>query len=197
MTLARSLVTVAAALLLTACLPVTTKVPVGTTVGFKPDPALLGTWRARDKDDDEISYLHFLGKEDGSMTVLVVTPPHGTHLGEWSQYDLRVATLGANHYINAQEVTVNGKTSADNPFAKQSIMLMYRMGSRGTIHLYTMDDKAAAAAIRAHEIAGDIEPGQDGDVHITADEPALDAFMRTSRAAAMFSKPLITMTKVE
>jgi len=197
MTLARAFVAVAAALLLTACLPVTTKVPVGTTVGFKPDPLLLGTWSARDKDGDEMSYLHFLGKEDGSMTVLVVTPPHGTSLGEWSQYDLRVATLGANHYINAQEVTVNGKINADNPFAKQSIMLMYRADRQGTIQLYTMDEKAAAAAIKAHEIAGDIEPGQDGDVHITAEEPALDAFMKSSRAAAMFSKPLITMTRVD
>jgi len=197
MTLARAFVAVAAALLLTACLPVTTKVPVGTTAGFTPDPLLLGTWTARDKDGDEMSYLHFLGREDGSMTVLVVTPPHGTRLGEWSQYDLRVATLGANHYINAQEVTVNGKINTDNPFAKQSIMLMYRADRQGTIQLYTMDDKAAAAAIRAHEIAGEIEPGQDGDVHITADEPALDAFMKSSRAAAMFSKPLITMTRVD
>jgi hypothetical protein len=197
MTLARAFVAVAAALLLTACLPVTTKVPVGTTAGFKPDPLLLGTWSARDKDGDEMSYLHFLGKQDGSMTVLVVTPPHGTSLGEWSQYDLRVATLGANHYINAQEVTVNGKISADNPFAKQSVMLMYRADGRGTIQLYTMDEKAAAAAIKAHEIAGDVEPGQDGDVHITAGEPALDAFMRSSRAAAMFTKPLITMTRVD
>jgi hypothetical protein len=196
MTLARAFVA-AAALLLTACLPVTTKVPVGTTAGFAPDPLLLGTWSARDKDGDEMSYLHFLGKADGGMTVLVVTPPHGTSLGEWSQYDLRVATLGANRYINAQEVTVNGKINADNPFAKQSIMLMYRADRRGTIQLYTMDDKAAAAAIRAHEIAGEIEPGQDGDIHITADEPALDAFMKSSRAAAMFSKPLITMTKVD
>ena len=35
------------------------------------------------------------------------------------------------------------------------------------------------------------------DWRATNDEPALDAFMRSSRAAAMFSKPLITMTRVD
>jgi ABC-type molybdate transport system substrate-binding protein len=61
--------------------------------------------------------------------------------------------------------------------------------------LYQMDDKVVADAIRAGEIAGDIEPGDNGDVHITASQPALDAFMKTPRAAKLFSKALVTLTR--
>jgi hypothetical protein len=59
-----------------------------------------------------------------------------------------------------------------------------------------MDDKAVADAIRGGEIAGAIEPGDNGDVHITAAEPALDAFMKTPRAAKLFSKALVVLTKM-
>jgi hypothetical protein len=198
MTLARAFVAAAAALLLTACLPVTTKVPVGTTVGFKPDPMLLGTWRARGTNEKEgASNLTFLANNDGTMTAVLVTPPHDHWGGEWGAYELHAATLGANHYLNAREIIANGKIDHESPLTKRNIVLLYRAAGRGRIEIYQMDDKAAAAAIKAHEIAGDIEPGQDGDVHITADEPALDAFMRSSRAAAMFTKPLITMTRVD
>jgi hypothetical protein len=58
-----------------------------------------------------------------------------------------------------------------------------------------MDDKAMAAAIRAGEIAGEIEPGENGDVRITAGEPALDTFLRTPRATRLFSKVLVTLTR--
>lgn len=196
MRLAPLLAAVGLALLTAACLPVTSKVPVGTSVGFKPDPRLLGTWLARDKDEDAPSYIHFLGGKDGTMTALVVTPPHGDNLGEWSEYRLRAATLGMNHFINAQEVAVNGDSDKDSSLARENILLLYRMGRHGSIELYLMDEKAAAAAIRAHRIAGQVDPGQNGDVHITADEPALDQFMATPEAAALFIKPMVRMTRV-
>jgi hypothetical protein len=74
--------------------------------------------------------------------------------------------------------------------------LLYRSGPHGTVDLYQMDEKLAADAIRAHRIAGQVDPGQDGDVHITADEPALDRFMATPEAAALFIKPMVRMTRV-
>jgi len=46
-------------------------------------------------------------------------------------------------------------------------------------------------------IAGEVEPGQDGDVHITADAKALDAFMQSPRAGKLFNKSLIALSRVE
>src|SRR3954447_17794912 len=97
---------------LCACLPVSSGVPVGSAVGFKADPALLGTWKARDADGDEPSYIHILGNVDGSMTALLVTPPHKASLGEWSAYTLHAAALGANRIVNAQESMSEGRVSS-------------------------------------------------------------------------------------
>jgi hypothetical protein len=187
---------VCAVFLLAACLPVTSKVPVGSTVGLKPDPALLGTWKARDANGDEPAYVHFIGNNDGTMTALLVSPPQKENLGEWSAYALRVATLGENHIVNAQEVIANGKPS-DGPLAQQQVLLLYRATGRGNITLYVMDDKATAAAIKAGAIAGEIDPGENGDVRITAGEPALDNFMRTPQAAKLFGKALVSLTRIE
>ncbi len=183
-----------AALALTACLPVTSKVPVGTSLGFKVDPALLGTWKATGPDGGEPAYVHILGNDDGTMTAVLITPPQKENPGDWSVYRLRVATLGANHVINAQESFANNKPS-DGPLAELNTLLLYRSSGPNKIVLYQMDDKATADAIRAGDIAGDIQPGDNGDVHITAGEPALDAFMKTPRAAKLFSKALVTLTR--
>ena len=183
-----------AASLLAACLPVTSKTPVGSTAGFRTDPSLLGTWKAQVPAGPP-AYLHILGGEDGTMTAILVNPPHAEDLGDWTTYTLRAVTLGANHLLNAQETLTNGEAS-DGPLAEEHVVLLCLEKGTNQITLYQMDDQAVAAAIRAGEIAGVAEPGKEGDVRITAGEPALDAFMKTSRAAKLFSKELVTLTRV-
>jgi len=182
---------------LAACLPVSSKVPAGSTVGFKPDPVLLGSWKARDPAGSGApGYIHFLGNEDGTMSAVLVDPPQTGNLGDYSVYHLRVAALGDNHIINVQEVNNNGKAT-DGPMADENMLFLYRADGKATLTLYQMDDKAVAALIKSGAIAGEVEPGQDGDVHIAADAAALDAFMRTPRAGQLFSKPLVTLTRLE
>jgi hypothetical protein len=183
-------------LALASCLPVTSKVPVGSTVGFKPDPMLLGTWMATSQDAGGSSYLHILGNDDGSMTALLITPPRKENLGEWSEYRLRTARLGAHRFMNAQEIGDNGE-AAHGPLAKQQVVLLYKVLSPNRVAIYEIDEKAAAAAIRAGEIAGEIEPGEDGDIRITEKQPELDAFMRTAHAATLFRKELVTLSRVD
>jgi hypothetical protein len=184
----------AAAALLAGCLPVTTRIPAGSTIGFKADPALLGTWRAVSPGQDAPAYVHILGNDDGSMTAIVVTPADKENRGDWSVYTLRAATLGANHIVNALETVSNGRPS-EGPLAREHVLLAYRVQGPGKVGLFRMDDHAAAAAIRAGEIAGEIEPGENGDVRITAPEPALDRFMGMPRAARLFSKLLVTLIR--
>ncbi|HUJ48072.1 MAG TPA: hypothetical protein VLV55_13140 [Rhizomicrobium sp.] len=186
------------AVALSACLPVTSKVPAGSTVGFRPDPTLQGSWIGRgvDDKDNNPAYMHFLANEDGTMTAILVSDSMKDHSGEWSQYTLRAALLGATHVLSVQEVSNNGTPSTDS-MAQQFILMSYREGRGGTVTLMLMDDKAAAAAVKAGEIAGTVDPGEDGDVHITADAKALDKFLASSRGAALFSKPLVTMKRLE
>ena len=182
---------------LAACLPVSSKVPAGSTVGFKADPTLLGSWKARDPaGGGSPGYIHFLGNEDGSMTAVLVDPGQPGNAGDYSVYRLRVATLGANHILNVQEVNNNGKAT-DGPMAEENMLFVYRADGKTKLTLYQMDDKAVAALIKSGAVAGEVEAGQDGDVHITADAAALDAFMRTPRAGQLFSKALVTLTRLD
>ena len=178
-------------LALAACLPVTSRTPVGATVGFKADPVLLGYWTAAASIGQAAGSLRFLANKDGGMTAILATNDT-----EWSEYRLHVAQLGSNRFINAQELSNNGE-AAHGPLTEGHIVLLYRAIAYGGIALYQMDEKAAADAIRAGEIAGEIEPGENGDVRITADQPALDTFMRSARAETLFSKELVRLARAK
>ena len=198
MTRFRVAITLCFSLLAAACLPVTTSVPVGSTTGFKPDQALTGTWIATSADkndkDSGSAYFHFLPQADGSMTVVMVPYNAGDKdAGEWSVYKVQAATVGGYHYLNAQEVSNNGQAPEES--LSKTFPLLYRTGDGGRVTLYLMDDDAAKAAIQAGKIKGEVEPGDFGDVHITADAAALDAFFATPEGAAMFKKPLLVMTR--
>jgi hypothetical protein len=178
-------------LALTACLPVTSRTPVGATAGFKADAMLLGSWTAAGSTGQAAASLRFLANNDGSMTAILVTNDT-----EWSEYRLQVAQIGSNRFINAQEVSNNGE-AAHGPLTDDHIVLLYRPTASGGLALYQMDEKSAADAIRAGEIAGETEPGENGDVRITADQPALDTFMRSARAEKLFSKELVRLARAK
>jgi hypothetical protein len=188
----------AAALFVAACLPVTTKNPVGTTAGFKQDESIVGLWKVepgKDSKDDKQGFLAFLTAEDGNaMTALMIAP--GKDAGDWGVYNLKLATLGQNHVMNAWSVSGNGRP-ADKDEAKADILLLYRMGKDGKLTLYLLDDDKTGEAVKAGKIKGDVQPGSTGDVHITADPAALDKFFATKEGAALFVKPLVVMERVK
>ncbi len=183
-----------AALFAAACLPVTTKNPVGSTAGFKPDPALLGLWKGHGEDDEgNDGYFYFLRNEEGSITAILITP--GKDMDDWGTFTLQTATLGANHLMNVREGLKNGKPN-DEELAKANILMLYRIERDGKLTLALLDDEATGAAIKAGRIRGTIEPGSSGDVHITAEPAQQDAFFATKEGAALFSKKLVTLTKI-
>lgn len=191
----RFLVLGLAAAVATACLPVTSKNPIGATAGFKADPALIGLWRGHSDDGDaKDGYLAFLKNEDGSMTALLFQPDDESE--GWESFNLQTATLGANRIINAREELKDGKPD-DDEMAKEIIPMLYTIGADGKITLALLDDKAASAAVKAGKIEGVVGAGDNGDVRITADSAKLDKFFATPEGARLFSQKLLVLTKVK
>lgn len=185
-----------AALAATACLPVATKSPIGTTQGFMVDPSLVGTWKGSANGEKVESWFHFLPGHDNTLMAIVVTPPNDTDQGGWGAFALQTVKLGKSWFMNAQEVSDNGNVANDKT-AQNTTPLLYKISDDGKLTLYMLDEKATAAAIKAGKIQGTVEPGEDGDVTITAEPDDLDAFFQTPEGIALFSKQFAVLTRAD
>lgn len=194
MSLIRFAVLGLSALFVAACLPVTTKHPIGTTSGFRQDRALLGLWKGHGQDADaKDGYFDFLRNEDGSMTAIMMTSdPDGD---DWETFRLDIADLGGNRIMNVHAGLKNGKPE-DDEMSKANIPMLYSFGADGRLTLALLDEKAVAAAIKAGKLAGTVEKSELGDVTITAEPKALDAFFATKEGAALFGEKLVTLKKM-
>lgn len=196
MKLVRAALAITALLFVAGCLPVTSKTPIGTTAGLGVDPALVGTWKGHSADPDDrdkgYGYFHFLKATDGSFAALMVISQGNDD--DWTAFNLGAATLGKNHFLNAVETFDNNKP-ADDSMKDVNIPLLYTIkGKRLT--LYMLDEDKTKKAIQAGEIAGTVEAGESGDVKLTADAAALDAFMAKPEAAKLF-KAFMVLRKAE
>ncbi len=192
----RVLVAIAAVFAATACLPVATKSPIGTTQGFMVDPSLLGTWKGATGGEKAESWFHFLPGRENTVMAIVVSPPNDTDQGGWGAFALQTVKLGANWFMNAQEVSDNGNVATDKT-AQNTTPLLYKIGDDGKLTLYMLDEKATAAAIKAGKIAGTVEPGKDGDVTITAEPDDLDAFFQTPEGVGLFTNKFAVLRRVD
>jgi hypothetical protein len=196
MTIHRIAAALACALLLAGCLPVTSKNPVGTTTGLGADQALYGTWIGHNPDnkaDKSAAYFHFLQGKDGTLAALMVFSGSGKDDG-WSAFNVRTAVLGKNHFLNAVETLDNGEPTEGN-LKTANIPLLYSIKGR-TLTLYLLEEDKVKEAVKAGAIAATVEPRESGDVVITADAAALDAYMTKPEAAKLF-KILFVLKKME
>ena len=180
---------------LAGCYPPTTDHPVGTSVGLKQDPLLVGLWHAKGKGDDRGTWFHFIPMLDGTITAIMVQDGDKPD-GDWSVVTMTTALVGANHIMNARMTFADGKADTED-LAHGNIPLLYRVDGRGRIELRLMNEDATKAAIKAGAIAGSVEPGQYGDAKITADPKALDAFMGSKEGAALFTESFMLLSKME
>jgi hypothetical protein len=185
-----------AALSASACLPVSSKSPIGSTQGFVIDPSLIGTWKGAANGEKVASYFHFLPGRENTIMAVVVTPSSEDDQGGWGAFALQTVKLGSSYFMNAQEVSDNGKVASDQS-AQNTTPLLYKISDDGKLTLYMLDEKATAAAIKAGKIAGTVEPGDFGDVAITADPEALDAFFQTPEGLALFTTPFAVLTRAD
>jgi hypothetical protein len=170
-----------AALSLTACVDV--KEPIGTTVGYKNDPDLEGIWHGKSGEDRRDGYYLVIANDDATMTVVGFAPKGPKDKAGWGTLKLTTAALGPNRYMTISDISEQGAPPKDDG----SLPLLYRVHG-DTLSLYMLDEKKTAAAIRAKQIEGTITKNAFTDtVAITADGPALDAFMAKPDAAKLFT----------
>jgi hypothetical protein len=182
-----------------ACPPVTSKTPVGTTIpgaNTAPDPGLTGVWKGRMAVGDTASYFTFFPQDDGTISAVVVTPRTAKDKGGWGAFVLQTVALGPNHYMNTRETIDEGKV-ATGAMADNTIPVLYRINSDGALVLYIIDETAAKNAIKTGKIAGTVEPGQFGDITLTATPGDLDTYMASPAGRALFVKPLVLLRKVK
>ena len=181
---------------LAACPPVTTKTPVGTTVKATTDSALTGIWRGVVGEGDTSSYFTFFPQDDGTINVLVATPPSKNDKGGYGVFAVQSVTLGKRHFLNARETFDDGKP-AKGSMADHTFPIYYRYDDDGALMLYLIDETAAKTAVKTGKIAGTIEPGDYGDVVLTAPPGELDAFMGSPAGRALFTRPVAVLRKVK
>ena len=182
-----------AALILTACLPVTSTSPIGTTAGYKADAQLTGMWKAQSGDSGSIGYFTFFPQNDGSFKVVLLDPPISGDSGGWMVFEIHTARIGAFQYMDARETDDTGKPP-DPKLAH--VPVLYRAGENGSLVLYLMDEDAAKAAIKSGKISGTVEQGDYGDVILSAAPAALDALLGTAAGRALFTKPFVTLRRI-
>jgi len=195
MIVTRIVAALACAFLLTACLPVTSKTPVGTTAGLGADTALYGTWKGHspDSENKDDGFFHFMQAKDGSITAAVIMARGNSDDG-WTIFSARTATLGRNRFINAVE-TFDKDAPAEGDLKNANIPLLYVVKGH-TLTLYLLDEDKTKEAVKAGKLKGIIEPGENGDVQITSEPAELDAFMATPEAAGLF-KVMMVLRKVD
>ena len=179
-------------LILAGCLPVTSTVPLGSTVPATADPQLTGMWKGN--VGTAAAFMAFYPAGEGVWRIVVLATPAAKDEGGWMVFEARAARLGDNTYLDAREIEDSGKA----PDAKLSHMpVLYSLGADGSLALSLIDEAAARTAIRKGAIAGTVEPGEFGDVAITADAAKLDAFFASDGGRALFVKPLATLKRAD
>lgn len=189
----RAALVLCTALLVTACLPVTSTSQVGSTAGYKNDPQLTGMWKGKPKDADNGSYFVFLPKDDDTIAALLFSPDEKD--GGWMALSLQTSELGGAHFMSAH-VTAEDDKNADDPVAKTNIPVMYKF-SGGKLTLWLIDEDAAKAAVNAGKIKGVVGSGSMGDVAITASPAELDKFVQSADGRTLFKQEFVTLTKVK
>ena len=196
MRLLRTFSALSAALVLAACLPVTSRSPLGSTTAQSTDYRLAGLWKGPANESGDTAYLTFVRGEEGGMSAILVgvtMKPDGSAPTFYAVYDIRTAHLGLSDYISAHELLEDGKP-AQGALAKQSVPVLYRI-SRNKLELYLLDEDATKSMIGAGKIAGRVEPGSYGDVEITAAPVALDRFFSSAAARSLFTKPFLVLRR--
>jgi hypothetical protein len=175
-----------AALSLAAC--VSLKEPIGTSVGYRNDPALEGLWLGKPDKDKPIGYYHVIPNADDSFTVVGIAPKTDKDKASWGTLAMTTVKLGPNRYMNVRETGEDGGPPKDENTAK-STPAYYELNG-DTLAVFAFDADKVAAEVNAGRVAGIVHMDEQKQfvqsVEITADGPALDAWLSRTDARKLF-----------
>ena len=182
---------VAPLLLLTAVLAgckVDSVNPISSFESARPDTAIYGVWRYKDKD--ELSYLH-IGPEfsltdaasPGNRRTRIVVVDHKRNGLTDEAYVAYTSRVGKQRYLNV--VQADGARTVGYLFVRYSLL------DRNTLRFATMDEDALAAAIRAGRIKGTTRgEGLSSETAITAESAEIERFL-AAEGAKLFAAPVV------
>lgn len=182
-TILRALALVALSML-AACTTVSTQNPIGISHGVVTDNRLVGSWKLVPKDtNDDKEYVFVMPRKEGGLQAIVVMTASDPNDSGWFTLNLVVGRAGDHALINMQPILENGEPIKDPPDGY--LPMLYRFQADGRIQLFYSSDDAMKEAIQNGSIAGTIE--KNGNVRITADPQALDAFY-ADKAPVLFNR---------
>ena len=182
---------VAPLLLLTAVLAgckVDSVNPISSFESARPDTAIYGVWRYKDKD--ELSYLH-IGPEfsltdaasPGNRRTRIVVVDHKRNGLTDEAYVAYTSWVGKQRYLNVVQ--------ADGARTVGYLFVQYTLVDRNTLRFATVDEDALEAAIRAGRIKGTMRgEGPSSQTVITADSPEIEGFLATD-GGRLFALPFV------
>lgn len=182
---------VAPLLLLTAVLAgckVDSVNPISSFESARPDTAIYGVWRYKDKD--ELSYLH-IGPEfsladaasPGNRRTRIVVVDHKRNGLTDEAYVAYTSRVGKQRYLNVVQ--------ADGARTVGYLFVQYTLVDRNTLRFATVDEDALEAAIRAGRIKGTMRgEGPSSQTVITADSPEIEGFLATD-GGRLFALPFV------
>lgn len=186
-----SRLSVAPLLLLTAVLAgckVDSVNPISSFESARPDTAIYGVWRYKDKD--ELSYLH-IGPEfsladaasPGNRRTRIVVVDHKRNGLTDEAYVAYTSRVGKQRYLNVVQ--------ADGARTVGYLFVQYTLVDRNTLRFATVDEDALEAAIRAGRIKGTMRgEGPSSQTVITADSPEIEGFLATD-GGRLFALPFV------
>jgi hypothetical protein len=194
---------VAAALLLTGCLP-ESKNPLSLPSVSFIDARLEGVYAQRNKDArDDAGYWHFhyrgaRGKANSSahptpwLEILSVEPAKDGGL-KTNRYEALATRIAGRDYFSFVGLPDDGAKMKSLPYS----FARYEVNWRGDLRVWIASDKAFAAAIKAGQLRGTVIHSKFGDtVKITDTTARLAAFIAASDPKVLFSDEPLVMRRI-
>jgi hypothetical protein len=162
--------------------------PISSFDSARPDTAIYGVWRYKDKD--ELSYLH-IGPEfsladaasQGNRRTRIVIVDHKRNGLTDEAYVAYTSRVGKQSYLNV--VQAEGDKTVGYLFVRYSLL------DRNTLQFATIDEEALAAAIRAGRIKGTTRgEGLSAETAITAESAEIERFLG-AEGGKLFAAPFV------
>jgi hypothetical protein len=172
-----------------SCDPVMLEHPLSDPAQAKPDARLPGVWTGYVGDSKSV--LHFVGRNDGQLDVVLVTTVAGDKPPVLT-YQALCSTAGGHSYLGLREKTWTEPMEDKHALSSSYVLVRTEFDAQGALTVSYLPNEAVEAAVKAGTLHADARAH-----HALSDEPAaVLRFLAKPEAQAAF-KPLGTFKKAQ